>query len=204
MIDLGMPNVLVARTSTIKETSYDETNKTYMSQCNLPATNFDKVKDSYNGRSSTSFSALRSIDALLLPRNYTEKFVFIEFKNGQIQPCWVNVPQRCPSHTIQRQIYNQEEILKINEKAYESLLLLNEILQENLSFDKKEVVFILVYNHNKNSLYAHRARLAKKAKKTFFITDFKRLRNLFFRVETIDERDFLSKTNQLTQGLYPF
>ena len=60
----------------------------------------------------------------------TRKFFSLEFKNGQMQ---------------NGKIYN------VYNKIYDSLLMFNDIVKENISFCRQNVYFVLVYNEEKNS-----------------------------------------------------
>ena len=102
MIDFSKPNKLTNYQKTLKEISFDRANKQYMTQSEFKAIDFDCVKESY-------YSGLRSNDALIITDFLKGKFLFIEFKNGNIK--------------------SELEKEKIRSKIGESLLIINDILQ---------------------------------------------------------------------------
>ena len=72
--------------TTLKETSIDDRDKAnpiYMTESMYPAVDFDKVKDEYIKHLHLKDTP-KSNDALIEDR--TGKFVFVEFKNGHIDP----------------------------------------------------------------------------------------------------------------------
>lgn len=148
--------------------------------------NFDCVKDSY-------YSRLRSNDALIIIDFSKETFLFIEFKNGKIK--------------------SELEKEKIRSKIGEILLILNDILQKNLSFDKQNINFILVYNKDKNqSFEMQRADsinkiatlIAGDAKMSYLIDGFSHYKAYFHDVKTINEDEFKVITEQLENSSYKF
>lgn len=176
--------------STLKDTSFDSKNNRHLSQSLYPAVDFDAVKnDAYTG-----FNNYRSNDALLIPRNNGEKYVFIEFKNGCITS-----PIECE---------------KIRTKIAESMLLFHDILQVAISFDRTEVIYILVYNKSKNRSFENKrnssivriaGHFAHLAKTSLLINGFDRYRKIFKQVYTINEDEFKdSFSNELDAGNYPF
>lgn len=168
--------------TTLKETSKDEDNAEYMTESTYPAVNFDCFKSGYD---SNKFCGFRSNDALLIPPDCNNKFVFIEFKNGGIE----------------RNITDTTEIV---EKIYESLFVFNEVKKKNISFDKFHVVYVLVYNEEKNSLYALNSHSAKNARKKYIIPQLDRYKILFSDFFTMTKSEFCEVTTKLDAGVYPF
>lgn len=181
MIDLTQSNPLTKYKSTLKGTSKEQNESVYMTECSYAVVNFDSVKKK---SCNHKFCDLRSNDALLLPPSPTNKFVFIEFKNGHIE--------------------ETDAITQITEKIYESLLLFNEIVQENLTFDKNNVVYILVYNEDDNGKFSEASHLAELAGEQYIIPNLKRYQRLFFNFQTLNKIEFKKITNELDKGNYPF
>lgn len=128
--------------TSLKETSFDQNNKEYMTESSLTVYNFDKIKDEYVKTHSEIFNSkdisFRSNDALYCKNG---SFIFIEFKNGEISK------------------HIQEEL---RTKVVESLLILIDILEENLKFSRENCVYIFVYNKNKNSKLEDQRNSSKK------------------------------------------
>ena len=167
--------------TTLKETSKDEDNADYMTESTYPAINFDCFKNDYD---SNKFCGFRSNDALLIPPNCTNKFVFVEFKNGRID--------------------NKTSMTEIVEKIYESLFVFNEVKKENISFDRFHVVYVLVFNEMKNSQYAIENHSAKLAGKKYIIPQLNRYKILFSDFFTMTKSEFCEVTKKLDAGVYPF
>ena len=176
--------------STLKDTSHDSTNGQYLSQSPYPAVNFDDVKDD----AFVGFNDYRSNDALLIPQNDGEKYVFIEFKNGDVT--------------------SRAKCKDIRTKIAESLLIFHDILNVTISFDRCELVYMLVYNRvNNHSFETQRnssvARIsnhfARQAGTFFLINGFDRYRKIFNAVYTINEVEFKNSfSDKLDTGIYPF
>ena len=167
--------------TTLKETSKDGDNAEYMTESTYLAVNFDCFK---NGYDSNKFCGFRSNDALLIPPDCNNKFVFVEFKNGRIE--------------------NITSMTEIVEKIYESLFVFNDVKEENISFDKIHVVYILVYNEDKNSKYALENHAAKIAGKKYIIPQLDRYKILFSDFFTMTKSEFCEVTTKLDAGVYPF
>lgn len=115
--------------SSLKETSKDSDspNPECMTNSEIAVINFDKVKESYIKNMKLSHTPC-SNDALYIDKN--GDLYFIEFKNG---------------------IMTRPIIFNVYNKIYDSLLIFNDIVEQNISFCRKHVNFILVYNEGKNS-----------------------------------------------------
>ncbi|OUQ54216.1 hypothetical protein B5E58_13135 [Tyzzerella sp. An114] len=109
--------------STLKETSFDKDNNTYMTEYDIPVIDFDGVKDDYIENLKLT-EIPKSNDALL--KLAEDKFVFIEFKNGSVKP------------------------FNVRRKIYDSTLIFTDILNIGISYMRKNVEYILVYNESKN------------------------------------------------------
>lgn len=194
MINLSQQNILTKHTKALKEMSFDKANNQCMTESTFPAVDFDKVKDDYIfSNSSISAREMRSNDALIIFNTIQGQFIFIEFKNGNVTSC------------------DAKE--KIRVKIAESLLILNDILNENLTFDRNNVNYILVYNKLKNpkfekqrnsSLTGMASALAKSAGMTYLIDGFDRYNVFFHDVKTINEDEFKDIIKELENSRYIF
>lgn len=167
--------------ATLKETSWDKDgeNPGYMTDSEIHVINFDKVKKSYIKDMGLSCTPC-SNDALYIGED--EKAYFIEFKNGLVD---------------NKTVYN------IYNKIYDSLLIFNDIIQENISFCRENVNFILVYNEGRNlrnekeTNYgdSSKAKISKhfyaKAKRKYVRFGLERFEKLYFQdVFTYTEKEF--------------
>lgn len=170
--------------STFKETSHDTDGQCpgYMTGSEIKVINFDKVKEDYvRGMKLSKMPC--SNDALYIDKD--KNIFFVEFKNGQIK---------------NNKIYN------IYNKIYDSLLMFNDIVNENISFCRQNVYFMLVYNEEKNSGLegnkkqedSSKAVISKlihnKANKKFVRFGLKQFEKLYFKeVFTYTESEFEEK-----------
>lgn len=189
MINLNSKNILTNNMATLKDTSYDKDNSQYMTNSTFQVVDFDKVKDTYSFKGSgLSSRNMRSNDALvILDKTSNPHFIFIEFKNG-------NLDRYC----------EKLEHEKIRSKINESLWILNDILDETLSFDQQNINYILVYNKSKNSNYSIKNTIAKRAGKTFLITGFNRYSVFFHDIKTVNEDEFKTIVSSLEKSKYVF
>lgn len=127
-------HIIDEKSSTLKDTSYDEDNKVYMVDCSLEVCSFDDVKEWYvKNKIPLANPNPKSNDALLFEKG---KSFFIEFKNGKI---------------------NNTVNFEINKKIYDSLLMLFDLgyVDENgrevdsISYTRQNMNYILVYNYEK-------------------------------------------------------
>lgn len=169
--------------STFKETSHDTDGQCpgYMTESEIKVINFDKVKEDYvRGMKLSKMPC--SNDALYIDKD--KNIFFVEFKNGQIK----------------NKIYN------VYNKIYDSLLMFNDIVNENISFCRQNVYFMLVYNEEKNSRLegnkkqedSSKAVISKlihnKANKKFVRFGLKQFEKLYFKeVFTYTESEFEEK-----------
>lgn len=119
--------------NSLKEISYDDRNKEYMTELSDRTIHFDKVSDQYailKGKNN-----LKSIDGL-----YTEGFskIFIEFKNGRI---------------VSGNEVNKNKLKKIEGKILSSETILCDMIGEEQEYMKDNIDFILVYSEEKNKDY---------------------------------------------------
>lgn len=124
MIDLSAYPILHKNTTTLKETSKDDSNNQYMTLSKIETVNFDFVKRNYANSLGLSEEVVTSVDAVLPINN---GILFIEFKNGKVDR-------------------------GIKDKARDSLLIFLEIVNKTIAFSRQNIDFILVFNLEKNPL----------------------------------------------------
>lgn len=167
--------------STFQETSKDTDGEvpSCMTDSHVNVINFDKVKECYiKGMELSKIPC--SNDVLYI--NRSGHFYFVEFKNGEMK---------------------KEKIFNVYNKIYDSLLIFNDIIGENISFCRNHVTFILVYNESKNpdgnnhvkNEDCSKAEIAKhffkKAKKKYVRFDLERFHKIYFHeVFTYTEKEF--------------
>ena len=162
-------DILKNNISTLKETSKDNHNnesETFMTQSMLPAVDFDEVKNEYIRKLHLSENPT-SNDALLV---LSDKIIFIEFKNGHL---------------------DRKDFFDIRAKIYNSVPILTDILDKGISFTRKNVDYILVYNKTKNMKNYIKNHISQKAKQEIIDAGLERFKNYFFRtVHTYDAEEF--------------
>ena len=99
----------------------------YMTESQVGVINFDKIKEAYAKEKGLK-NHPKSNDALYIQQGGID--TFIEFKNGYMEK------RKGP---------------ELKEKIYDSLLILTDIIGENISYTRKHLNYILVYNETKNS-----------------------------------------------------
>lgn len=109
--------------TTLRETSYDEKNDEYMTESMMHVIDFDAVTQKYIKGLNTSYFAA-SNDALIDIGN--EKLAFVEFKNGSLKK------------------------YKVRRKIYDSMLILCDLLDSDISEIREKLDYILVYNGEKH------------------------------------------------------
>ena len=167
--------------SSLKDTSRDSDSEVpgYMTDSEIQVINFDKVKESYIRKMNLTNTPC-SNDALYIGKD--KRIFFIEFKNG---------------------VMKNQKIYNVYNKIYDSLLIFNDIVGENISFCRKHLYFILVYNEGKNSCEKYsgwqqdssKAVISKyvhdKAKKKFVRFGLDRFEKIYFKkVFTYTESEF--------------
>ena len=176
--------------STFKETSYDKDGKIprYMTDSEIQVVNFDKVKGNYIKGMNLSNTPC-SNDALYLGED--KKFYFVEFKNGVM---------------INPVVYN------LHYKIYDSLLMFNDIVNENISFCRQNMYYVLVYNEERNSSVKGKKQedsskavicklIHKKADKKFVRFGLERFEKMYFKeVFTYTESEFENEFLSIISG----
>lgn len=164
---------------TFQETSKDTDSGEikYMMQSDVEVVNFDNVKNDYIQGMKLSNTPC-SNDALYIDEQ--GEYFFVEFKNG---------------------VMKKDKIFNVYNKIYDSLLIINDIIGENISFCREHVNFILVYNESKNpddhtkpvenSRVAIGKYFSAKASKKFVRFDLNRLKKIYFKdIYTYTEKEF--------------
>ncbi len=128
--NISISNFFPTCLTTLKKTSYDSEKDTYMTEKCFPVVNFDLVKNIYReNRNLVEANTPKSCDALYENR-YGHLF-FIEFKNSS-----------------NRKTLNSSD-LKI--KAYNSMIILCDILDKKFSELSENVSFLVVYNDKESN-----------------------------------------------------
>lgn len=164
---------------TLRECSCDGRNDEYMTESDIQVIDFDDVKDDFC--KSSLIKSLRSVDSLYF--NEADDILYlIEFKNGRLGR----------DDTSYYRNHNSD-IGLIKEKIYDSVLLLKKEMGFNLEHSR--LIYILVYNEEKNKLDAssyrgavHVGKLAKKEVVRFGMSKFQNY--LFKEVHTLTESTF--------------
>lgn len=130
MVDLMNFSVFSENRSTLKEVSADrrdESTEIFMTESEKEVINFDKVKDSYV-RPLGLNSIPCSVDALFCDQTGT--LIFAEFKNG---------------------VMDSKKQYSVLKKAYDSVLIFNDITSSQVSDLRNSAEFILIYNESENA-----------------------------------------------------
>ena len=179
MINIG-DALLQSHLSTFKETSYDDTNRQYMSDSEVQVVNFDDFKNKYCSLHGWSNSTFRSTDALWI---VSSKLYLVEFKNGNI---FTSKGKICD-------LTNEEIRTKINE----SIIILSDSFNQCVSDFRNDATFILVYNDSKyrSRIHSYVTQRAGVPLIRFGMTRYKG--TLFHDVKTLNESEFSSFINTI-------
>lgn len=169
---------------TLKELSEDTKNKKYMTESNIEAYDFDIIKEKYEENNNCNKNGLCSVDAILFNK---DTLLLIEFKNGQL---YYN--EKYKDLDSEDKLNRVSRISNIKYKIRDSILILGHITNTNLDFYRQNVIFILVYNQEKNtSKIAIQQYVNKKANRKISRFGLDRLENAFFKeVYTLTEKEF--------------
>lgn len=170
--------------ASLKNLSLDDSDPNdiqYMTESELQAVDFDKVKEEYERSLGLVSDHADSVDAIMCT---PESIVFIEFKNGKMK----------------------SERAKVKTKMRDSLLIFGGITGKTITYTRQHVDYILVYNESKNPLPNQLTRdveqdspskrfiakhLAQKGKQEFILYDLERFKQLYFReVHTYTQHEF--------------
>ncbi|WP_294563820.1 hypothetical protein [uncultured Succinatimonas sp.] len=123
-------DIFKSNLTSLKNASHDKNKNEYMTHSCIEVINFDKVKEQYI--KNLYLKEPPSSNDCLVFNNKNKKWLFIEFKNGQI---------------------NKIVQAELKKKIYDSLLILFDILQKdnaNISASRIYIDYILVYNDKAN------------------------------------------------------
>lgn len=167
----------------------DSADTKYMTNSNMEVVHFDLVKRCYVNELGLSEDTATSVDAIV---GFKDCISFIEFKNGKVN--------------------NRN----IKDKARDSLLMFLDITGKNITYSRKEVELIVVYNIEKNPLPNQFKKgklqetpsrikigehIAAKAGETFILFDLERYKKLYFKeVRTYSREMFEEYLRQQTAG----
>lgn len=131
MTEVFTQEILKKHISTLSETSADTSISptVYMTDSKLAAINFDAVTDEYTQMLGIPGDVAKSVDALI---SLHGQITLVEFKNGDMR----------------------HERSNVTTKVRDSLLILGDILDSNISHFRKNFCFILVYNESKNKKHS--------------------------------------------------
>lgn len=124
-----MPEWLKNYETTLKETSKSEPvsgDVSYMTESLIKAIQFDQVVHNYI-REFHLRTIPASNDALLEQRG---EYYFIEFKSGSLK--------------------DRKKIADVKRKIFESLLIFGDLFEKTISFSRKHMTYVLVYEPEKN------------------------------------------------------
>ena len=156
----------------LKQCSYDKAHSEYMTNLEIQAVNFDKVKTEYLKELGYSEEKCKSVDAVLETGDETiaTKVVLVEFKNGDIQKN------------------------EIGQKARDSLLLLCDIMDTGIKETRELFTFVLVYNQDAVHFDSQTCKIiamANRAGRPCPKYDLDKMEGVYFkRVLLIEKREF--------------
>lgn len=161
--------------NTLKELSKDDNGNNiiqYMVGLEDLAVDFDKVKTIYANSYGKTEEVLNSVDAII---SIKDKTIFIEFKNGNAK--------------LKRD--------NIKKKIYSSLLIFSDITGKNLSYIRKNIDFILVYNDSKTKINNYISKKGNEKNINFGLDMYK---EIFFKnvyTYSVNEfEDFINKNSK--------
>ena len=131
--------------STLKDVSYDDKNKVYMTESTIPVYDFDGIKDWYWDNIIKSREKGSSNDALWVDG---ERMIFIEFKNGNFQLFAKN--------GLARKLYESLFMLFDENMPVTSIC---RQFRPSINYTRTNMEYILVYNGDKIPTEKH-GRLA--------------------------------------------
>lgn len=169
MFDLESIEIFKQHLSFLKQTSYDEANKKFMTEDERSVVNFDGVKEAYLTSLGCQSESISSVDALM---QNSAKVIFVEFKNGVMK----------------------KEKPKVSSKIKDSLLIFGGLTHSDINYTRGNAEFILVYNEAKNPrgnsgfIWQKVSDYAKEETIRFGLSDYKKV--YFQDVHTYTEKEF--------------
>ncbi len=143
----------------LKNTSSDIINKEYLSDDTRIVIDFDAVKEAYMSDISVPTDFASSVDAVF--SDDEEKIYFVEFKNGDF------------------------EGIKIKKKAYDSILIYQDVVSSKISELRDNGIFILVISDEKYEKLSARDKramaFASRGKTDYAIYGLNKLRGYCFK-----------------------
>lgn len=154
-------NIFQKNVSTLKKDSLDCNSNVYLIDTqnkakNISSFHFDKImRDYLSSQSINNGRVLKSVDSIIYSSKL-DKIIFIEFKNGKIE-----VPRRLHNSPSSKNIQIRELEIKvaklkldaIRTKVKDSITVCTELFSKYPRFFRKNSIFILVYNDNKNTQF---------------------------------------------------
>lgn len=184
MIDVDSIELFKKNKATLKETSKDSANETFMTNLEIEVINFDKVKEDYSKKLELQTKP-KSNDALLYANG---KLTFIEFKNGKIVQSKKNTKDNAS---------NEVSAYELRRKIFDSVPIFTDIVQTNISFTRENMDYVLVYNEEKNSRKMISKHLHKSAKTNFICFGLEYFKKYFFKdVFTYTQNEFEKLTGE--------
>jgi len=170
--------------NTLRNLSYDSDKDQYMTDSVFKAIDGDALVRNYTFSFGSSSNGLASNDAFIVLNN--EEFVLIEFKNGNFSG----------GRSSRKKIKDEVRL-----KIAENLWVLNDILKQDLAFDRLHINYILVYNDEAVSRETARTLLAKKAGE---IIPENVCKIFFHRAEFLTKKQFEIVAKKFENGTYKF
>ena len=144
--------------STLKKDSLDRSSSVYLIDTpnkaeNISSFHFDEImRDYLSSQNINNGHVLKSVDSIIYSSKL-DKIIFIEFKNGKIE-----VPRKLNNSPSRKNIQIRELEIKvaklkldaIRTKVKDSITVCTELFSKYPRFFRKNSIFILVYNDNKN------------------------------------------------------
>ncbi len=132
---------------TLEQISLDKSNNAYLVHSQLKAIDFDNLKRDYCKQINAHENNTSSADALLEHRG---KLLMIEFKNGYLS-----------------KMRRSDLEMMLKNKMLHSLIMFCDITNKTTSYTRKKMIFILVYNEEKNKVSRNyiKNHVVKKSKR---------------------------------------
>ncbi len=157
----------------LKQISFDKSNNDYLVTLKRQAIDFDNFKKDYCRKIHVHENNTSSADALMVHKG---KLLMIEFKNGYLS--------KMRSSDLEMMLKN---------KMLHSLIMFCDVTNKTTSFTRKNMVFILVYNEEKNKVSKNyiKKHIAKKARTNFLRFGLDKFPESFYNeVLTLTPKEF--------------
>lgn len=163
----------------LKDISLDKSNDQYMVKLPNKAIDFDNFKKDYCRKINSHQNNTSSADALFY---HQDKLLMVEFKNGQLA-----------------KMRHSDLEMMLKNKMLHSLLMFCDVTGTTISFTRKNLVFILVYNEEKNKIFKNKIRkhISSKAKTHIVRFGLDKFPEFFYNdVQTLTAEQFVSYINR--------